>query len=362
MFMGVKIAVDASALVENRTGVGNYIFQILMKLVSNQDNEFILYSNTDIFFPDYRNVKKIVHRPYMKGPLWQNTQLAFSLFRDKPDVFWGGNGYLPVITPKGTKLILTIHDLVYKYAGDTMPWLSRLSRKIFQPLSVQTADKIVAVSQSTNLEMAHHYNRKADQVVHPVIDRSYFERDISSKELIKNNYDIDNFLLTIGTLEPRKNMATLVRAYLSVIEQGYRLPLLAIVGGKGWMQGELDKLVEQGVRKGVIKKLGYVPDSDLPLLYSSADAFILASTYEGFGMPVLEAQVSGTPVIISNILSMKEAAGGICTTFEPTVESIAHILILLSKGELELVCRMVDDVNNTPSFAANTYIELIEKL
>ncbi|WP_323906312.1 glycosyltransferase family protein [Aeromonas veronii] len=125
------IGIDATALVKNKTGVGNYIYEILIWLVEKSTHEFVLYSNQEIFFPDYKNVRKVVHFPFRKGPAWQNSQLVRSLFRDKPDVFWGGNGYLPALSPKKTKLVLTVHDLVYRYAGETMPFISRYSRKLF---------------------------------------------------------------------------------------------------------------------------------------------------------------------------------------------------------------------------------------
>ncbi|MBH9739865.1 glycosyltransferase family 4 protein [Vibrio navarrensis] len=356
-----KIGVDASALIKNRTGVGNYIYEVLINMVSLRDDvEFILYSNQEIIFPALENVRKVVHSPYRKGPAWQNTQLAISLFKDKPDVFWGGNGYLPIISPKKTKLVLTVHDLVYKYAAETMPVLSRLSRKFFQPLSVLRADKIVAVSHSTGAEMLKNYGRYPDAVVHPQINGNYFEGDNLNCFDVKSKYNLSNYLLTIGTLEPRKNMTALIKSYLQVIESGYTLPQLAIVGGKGWMQGELDKLVEIGVDKGIIKKLGYVPDEELPALYSSAKAFILASIYEGFGMPVLEAQASGCPVIISNISSMREAANEVCSVFEPSEEAIEDTLKLLSLGELPLVCRLKSDILNDPIIASRTYLNLME--
>ncbi|GJA91736.1 glycosyltransferase family 4 protein [Aeromonas caviae] len=355
------IGVDATALVKNKTGVGNYISEILTHMVEDKKNKFILYSNQEIFFPDECNILKIVHRPFRKGPAWQNSQLVRSLFRDKPDVFWGGNGYLPALSPKKTKLVLTVHDLVYRYAGETMPFISRYSRKLFQPMAVRRADKIIAVSQSTAHEMSLNYSRSPDKVVHPQISASYFFRTTSDIEFINNKYGISNYLLTIGTLEPRKNMVSLIKAYLEVVEQGCPLPQLAIVGGKGWMQGELDKLVEVGVRMGVIKKLGYVPDEDLPGLYSNAKAFILASTYEGFGMPVLEAQASGCPVLISDIPSMKEAANQICCHFKPDRESIVDVLKKLSSNELPLVCRLKSDISNDPIAASRVYLNLMEE-
>ncbi|WP_137505770.1 glycosyltransferase family 4 protein, partial [Escherichia coli] len=338
---------------------GNYIYSILNELVKNTEHQFILYSNKEIFYPDLPNVRKVIHSSTYKGPVWQNTSLIYSLFKDRPDVFWGGNGYLPMLVPKKTKLILTVHDLVYKYAGRTMPTISRLSRRFFQPLSVNKADAIVAVSHATADEVYKEYGVRPDCVVHPQISPLFSLQEKSNLAKIKEKYQLNEYILTIGTLEPRKNMVALIQAYLNVVSLGYKLPVLAIAGGKGWMQGELDKLVEKGVAKGIIRKLGYVSDPDLAVLYSGAQLFVLASIYEGFGMPILEAQASGCPVLISRIKSMIEAAGDICCTFEPDIQSIENSLINLSKGNQPLICRLPYTIENKIDIAAKKYEKLM---
>ena len=355
------IAVDATALVKNRTGVGNYIYSLLYELVKIKKNKYILYSNQEIFFPDYPNIKKVVHFPYRKGPAWQNTQLIKSLFKDKPDIFWGGNGYLPIFAPKKTKLLLTVHDLVYKFAPETMPLLSKLSRRIFQPLSVKNAHSIIAVSQSTSSEMLHEYKRSADAIVNPQINPLFkINNDKNVDIMIK--YQLKNYIITIGTLEPRKNLENLIKAYLDVTDEGFELPILAIAGGKGWMQEDLEKIINLAEKKGIVKRLGFVPNDDIVDLYQNAFAFILASTYEGFGMPALEAQLCGCPVLLSNIPSLREASGNIGSFFEPDFKHIKKFLINLSNNKIPLTCRLPYTIQADIGDACNQYLEQLEKL
>lgn len=356
------IGVDASALVKNSTGVGNYIGTILLELVKNKECLFILYSNQEIDFPDFINVVKKVSMPYRKGPLWHNTQLRVAVIKDDVDVYWGGNGYLPLGLPKAIATVLTIHDLVYRQAGATMPWVSRWARKIFQPLAVKRANKLVAVSTATESEMIVSYKRGADAVIHPQVNAEYGLTSKKEQGFIKDKYKLNQpYFLVLGTLEPRKNLPALITAWLQLSEQGIKLPLLAIAGGKGWLVGDLPDLVSKGERLGILKKLGYVDQQDMRGLYASAEVFILPSLYEGFGMPVLEAQLCGTPVLISDIPSLNEASAGVACRFIPDVNGISDTLLHYMKNELPLACRLHYTVNNDASMAAKKMLELFLK-
>jgi len=355
------IGIDASALVKQGTGVGNYISAILLELVKNTNDEFILYSNQNIEFPSFDNVTCKVSVPYRKGPLWQNTQLRQQIIHDKVDVFWGGNGYLPIGLPNQIKTVLTIHDLVYCQAGATMPLISRWSRKVFQPIAVKKADKIIAVSHATASEMLLHYNRSPNVVIHPQVNEEYGITPDNEQQRVKDKYQLSqSYFLVLGTLEPRKNLPVLVAAWIKLSEQGVDLPLLAIAGGKGWLSGDLPELVTKGEKLGVLKKLGYVEQTDMKALYAAADVFILPSLYEGFGMPVLEAQLCGTPVLISDIPSLNEASGGVACRFTPSVDGVCNVLTKYINSELPLACRLQSTISNDATKAANIMLSLLK--
>ncbi|GJC01753.1 glycosyl transferase family 1 [Aeromonas caviae] len=358
----MKYGIDASALVKQKTGVGNYIYSILSELVKYSQHDFYLYSNQEIVFPVSKNIHFRVSKPYRKGPLWQNTQLRSMVIEDAIDVFWAGNGYLPLGLPAEMGTVLTVHDLVYRQAGATMPWFSRWSRRIFQPLSVKLANSVVAVSQATAAEMERYYHRAPDVVIHPQIDPVYGLVDLAEQSAVRYKYDLnDTFLLVIGTLEPRKNLENLVQAWLMLEEAGVKTPLLAIAGGKGWLDGKLAKLVSVGESKGIIKKLGFVAQEDMRGLYAAADCFILPSLYEGFGMPALEAQLCGTPIMVSDIPSLREASGGIACFFEPNLNGIKKALGDYLSQCQPLVCRLPNTVSNDPQLACMQMMHLFNK-
>lgn len=355
----MKIGIDASPLIKNRTGVGNYVYPILLRLVENKEHEFYLYSNQDIHFPSSSNVKTITHSPKRKGVFWQNTQLLKSLREDEIDVFWATNSYAPVMLPTNTVLVTTVHDLVYEFAGSTMPLISRYSRKIFQPMTVNKSDAIVSVSKST-ADSLYELSRKNSTVVHPLICDYYrvIDSQLSLKAL-KAKYGLDSYLLTLGTLEPRKNISALLKVYSRLIEEGYELPQLALAGGKGWKDSDLSELVARGVDAKWLIMLGFVPEEEMNDLYRGATAFIFPSVYEGFGMPVLEAQACGAPVLISDIPSLNEASDGIACKFKPDDEGIRKCLIELAQSELPLVCRVPTTIDRDLDATALAYSKLM---
>lgn len=357
----MKVGIDATALVERCTGVGNYIYELLHRIVKEKsDWQFILYSNAPIYFPDFSNVQCHVSRPKLKGALWQNLQLLPQLFRDKPDVFWGGNGLLPVLLPGSTRAVLTVHDLVYRQAGATMPWFSRYSRQLCQPMAVRKADALIAVSEATNTEMQAFYGRTADAIIHPQLKEDYYPAGDTEKNRVREKYQLPpSFLLVIGTLEPRKNLVALVKAYKTVKQDHPQLPLLAIAGGKGWLDGELPELVAELQAEGTVKKLGYVADEDMRGLYSAAELFILPSLYEGFGMPVVEAQLCGTPVAISAIPSLMEASGGVAATFGTDENAIKGFLCLYAQSSVKTPMREIALIPNNPDAAAEKMAEIV---
>jgi glycosyltransferase involved in cell wall biosynthesis len=125
------------------------------------------------------------------------------------------------------------------------------------------------------------------------------------------------YLLYVGTIEPRKNLLTLIHAYDELLRETTRCPQLVLCGGRGWLYDEVFKLVEDLKLQDQIRFTGYVDDADLPALYSAAEAFIYPSFYEGFGLPPLEAMACGAPVITSDVSSLPEVVGKAGLTHAP---------------------------------------------
>ena len=359
--MVMKIGVDATALVAKPTGVGNYVRALLESMVRHhQEVEFVLFSNDVVVFPTYSNVRTSVSRPKRRGPYWQNTHLREMLSKERPQVFWATNGLLPVWDRSGVSKVLTVHDLVYKFAPNTLPFISLWSRRIGQRLAVAKADKVIFVSHATATDAEAAYGRKADAIIPPLVDQS-FKRPLEATltDLRLRLKLPERYLLALGTLEPRKNLVSLIDAYLKRRESGVALPLLAIAGGKGWLDNDIAARLEHGEELGFVRRLGYVDLGDLPALYAGCEVFLMPSLYEGFGMPLLEAQLCGAAVIHGPHASMREAAGDLGCITPTDVAGIEAMLDALSLGCVPVVCRLPRDIVNDAEASADRLWELL---
>ncbi len=352
--MGLKIGVDGTALVAKPTGVGNYIRALLEPMVAaHPEAEFILFSNDEVVFPPFANVRACVSKPKRRGPYWQNTHLRRMLAQERPHTYWATNGLLPLLRPRGMGTVLTVHDLVYKFAPETLPTISLWGRRLGQQAAVRAADRVVVVSHATGVDAANTYRRDPDAVIPPLADPIFARPADDVIESVRRRLDLCSaYLLTLGTLEPRKNLVRLLDAYLRRRQAGVDLPMLALAGGKGWLDDEIGRLLAQGEASGHVRRLGYVALEDLPALYAGCEAFVMPSVYEGFGMPLLEAQLCGAPVIHGPHASMREAAGQLGALTPIDTRGIECMLDQLAAGELSLNCRLPSDIDNDATSAA----------
>lgn len=182
-------------------------------------------------------------------------------------------------------------------------------------LSAQRATKVITISSNSKRELCENYDLANEQVeiLYPIIDKSHFYR--RSDEEIKNaraKYGVfGKYLLFVGNIEPRKNLASLLKAYSMLDQKQFADHSLVLVGAKGWKDEEINKTLKQLQKQGakVVQPTSYVSDEDMPAIISGAEAFVYVSRYEGFGMPPVEAMYCGTPVISSDNSSLPEAVG-----------------------------------------------------
>jgi glycosyltransferase involved in cell wall biosynthesis len=350
----LKVGIDATALVAKPTGVGNYVRALLEPMVvAHEEAQFILFSNDEVAFPRYPNVRFRISQPKRRGPYWQNTQLRHMLNEERPDTYWATNGLLPLLRPRGMGTVLTVHDLVYKFAPETLPTVSLWGRRLGQRAAVSSADRIVVVSQATGHDAAQAYRRAADAVIPPLVNPIFKRPAASTVANVRQRLGLtEPYLLTLGTLEPRKNLVRLLEAYLRRRDAGVHLPTLALAGGKGWLDNDIGQMLAKGESRGCVKRLGYVALEDLPALYAGCEAFVMPSVYEGFGMPLLEAQQCGAPVIHGPHASMREAAGELGALTPVDTAGIEGMLNQLAAGELPLNCRLPNDIRNDATSAA----------
>jgi glycosyltransferase involved in cell wall biosynthesis len=256
--------------------------------------------------------------------LWEQVAAPFAASRSKVDIIHGPVNVIPLASrlPK----VVTIHDLAFLEYPDQYPALQRRYLERMTRMSTQRADRVIAVSNYTAQDVSVRLGVPESRVIAvPNGVTEEFRPWQATEELMqfrRANQLPDEFLLFLGTLQPRKNLTGLIQAYAQ-LAPAERIPPYA-VGGEGWMyQAIFDEVRRFGLEDDV-RFPGYAASDTLPLWYSAATAFVYPSFYEGFGLPVLESMACGTPVVTSNRTSLPEVVGSAGVLIEPDdPESIA---------------------------------------
>lgn len=236
-----------------------------------------------------------------------------------------------------TKVVLTVHDLSAQLMPEYYGLKSRIWHKLINiPKLINRADKLIAVSEFTKMTLVEKMHVPAHKItVAPLgVDHENYQPDLDVDKLrdVRNNYNLPgNFILFIGTVEPRKNLSRLIEAFELIDE-----PISLVIAGKlGWKYNALLKQIENSPKRRFIKLIGYVPEADKPFILKLARVFAWPSLFEGFGLPVLEAMAVGTPVVTSNVSSLPEIAGDSALLVNPyNVEDIALAMSTLHTDEI----------------------------
>ncbi|MEJ2747640.1 MAG: glycosyltransferase family 1 protein, partial [Anaerolineae bacterium] len=224
----------------------------------------------------------------------------------------------------GIPTLLTVHDLSFVHSPQTFPaqLVAYLNRVV--PWSIGRATHILADSQATRRDLVDIWQVPADKIsvlycgVNPMFRRVTDEGELTA---VRHKYNLGHtpYILSVGTVQPRKNYQMLIRAFRPVAEQ--QPHNLIIAGGKGWLYDEMMAEVARQGLNGRVHFIGFVEDADLPALYSAADLFAMPSLYEGFGLPLLEAMACGVPVLSSNASSLPEVVGETAVQLSPQDQS-----------------------------------------
>lgn len=269
------------------------------------------------------------------GPqlLWTRWRLPLrlALERIKPAVFFSPGHYVPWRCP--VPLVMTVMDLAFlRHPKDYRPQdLKKL--ELWTAHSVKQATQVLAISQATKRDIVsfyHVYPRKVT-VTYPGYDTDRFKPDVSPKKAknILSRYGIKGkYLIYVGTLQPRKNIRRLLRAFAYIASRYPKLSLV-LVGKKGWLYQDIFRSAQALGMNDRLIFTGYVPNSELPFLIKPAQAYVLPSLFEGFGIPVVEAMACGVPVVVSRVSSLPELAGpaGLYIKNPKSVTQIAEALV-----------------------------------
>lgn len=317
----LTIAIDASrTTAAQRTGTENYALQLIRSLLAlDAPHRFRLYFR-DTPAPDLLPDQPNVERHMIPAPrLWTHLRFAAALWRARPDVTFVPAHTLPLAFPGPA--VVTVHDLGYIYFPEAHTGFSRRYLDWTTRYSARRATRIIADSLATARDLSAHYGVSQNRiaVVYPGVDTALARvTDPARLASVRARYKLpDVYLLFVGTLQPRKNVARLVRSFARWRRESGRADVgLVLAGQQGWL---FDPRWTEGVEG--VHLTGYVDDADVAALYSGALALLFPSLHEGFGFPVLEAMRCETPVITSNTSSLPEVAGEAALLVNPRDEA-----------------------------------------
>ncbi|MEA2006840.1 MAG: glycosyltransferase family 1 protein [Patescibacteria group bacterium] len=325
----MRIGIDVRCLMEGtRTGVEEYTIGVLKKLFeTDKDNEYILFLNSfkkiegDLsWLEKYPNVETKNYgfpNKLFNLLVWFFGWPKIDMLLGGVDVFFAPN-ILFISVSKKCRFVLTVHDLSFERFGHFFSTKRKLWHFILNPRSLcERADKILAVSKSTKNDLVSVYGIKKEKidVVHPIHNIEQFQNGSLNGQsifsLVKRYGLPEDFILFLGTIEPRKNISSLIKAFerLKEVCSEAKNVKLVIAGSLGWSYEEIIQAAKDNSFKDEVLFTGFVDDKDKPHLYKLARFLIYPSFFEGFGFPPVEAMASGIPVITSNCSSMPEVAG-----------------------------------------------------
>ena len=316
----MKIGIDYTSALKQSGGIGRYTRGLVTALAQlDSQNQYKLLVTPDAPRDDlqgFRTNPNFSHRTYPLPERWMTIgwhrfylPIPVEWFSGPGDLFHSPNFILPPTSQ--AKTLLTVHDLSFiRHPQGAVNSLRRWLEKVV-PRSLARADHILADSRSTKQDLIEIFDIDSELIT--VVGAGVEERfrpvkDQATLEVVRQRHHLpQNFILSLGTLEPRKNFSGLIKAYNQApVRETHHL---VIAGGKGWLYEDIYAAAQASPIADRIHLIGFVADDDLPALYSLADIFAYPSHYEGFGIPVIEAMACGTPVVCANNSCLPEVAG-----------------------------------------------------
>jgi glycosyltransferase involved in cell wall biosynthesis len=318
----MKIMIDATSLARTITGIENYtknLVENMISTISDEDELYLLFRGEVPYSLNGLNGFKPLICPFNSQILCEQIWIPLVYKKVKPDVI-----HFPAFPPSfliREKIIFTVHDATMWKFSNTTSVKNKLYMKPLSVLGIKRAKKILTVSNSSVNDLTEVFPNNKNKIINTGISISptiKAEGNINILNNIAQKYNLPNeFFLTVGSLEPRKNLIFLVKAYNQYIKKYSSNLKLVITGRSAWGTNEITNFVKENNIEDKVIFTGYVPDEDLNSLYTLASYFVYPSIYEGFGLPVLEAMACGTPVIISNSSSLPEVADDAAVYFDP---------------------------------------------
>lgn len=324
----MHIAIDAHSVGAQLAGNETYAVNLIEALAEiDQSNQYTLYvtkqSAVDRFtkrWPNFTVKRTLPHTPLVRIPLILSAELR----RNPVDVLHV-QYTAPPLAP--CAVVATIHDLSFEHLPGTFNRRSRAQLRLTVRRTARNAAQILTLSDFSRRDVIETYVIDPDRVaVTPAAAPAHFRPVTNETELrrIRATYGIErDYILALGSIQPRKNLVRLINAYSSLwkARPDLAMPQLVIAGKRGWLEGETMRAAESSAAAHEMRFTGYVVEADLPALFSGAMCFAYPSYFEGFGLPVLEAMQCGTPVMAANRTSLPEVAGDAAVLVDPFDET-----------------------------------------
>ena len=334
------IGIDVQTLAGPLSGISRYTINLIEILAKKNNFKWILYANKPLSYDcsHLKNVELKIDNTFSFLPyvLWLQLVLPFYIFRDRVNLFWAPSHRASFLGMIIAPTIVTIHDMVYFKHGYTMPFLSRILDFISIPLAAKFSRKIITVSKSNKSDLKNYLGIPTEKIVVTHLASANFNESPQTY-----SGDHDNFILFVGTFEPRKNIEKLIKAFSLLNFSSYKNIKLVIVGRYGWGGVNPKALAIKYNLRDMVEVVTSATDKTLYYYYSRCTFLAMPSLWEGFGLPIVEALSFGKPVLTSNIASMPEVAGNAGIYIDPNdVKDIKNgIDLILQKNCYEALTK-----------------------
>jgi len=339
----VKIAIDASTI-STQGGPRSYVLGLLDALLEiDRDNEYVVFYNDPCHkgrFPKAREIVLPGKNPLAR--LWrEHVLLPRACRRERIELLHCPKSVIPFFSP-GCPVVVTLHDLIPVKHPELEKRSAQLYWRIHIPWAAKRSDLVITISEWAKREIMEEYGVPEDRiaVVMQSFDPVMLEpQDPSAGRSVLVKYGIPpEYILYVGTIQPRKNLGTLIEAYHRLRLTMNDIPKLVIVGRKGWLYDDLFARIKSLSLEESIIFTGFVPDDEIPYLFKGARLFVYLSLMEGFGRPPLESMASGVPVVTSNTTAIPEVVGDAGIAVPPT--------------DVDTVAAAIARILNDPGYAA----------
>lgn len=319
----MRVGLDGLALGGERDGSWVYFTELVRHVAAvDQENTYTIFVQNAIrhALPSGEAIAWQLEQrlPGIPRALYHQYYYARTKALGNLDILHTAAFISPVFVRAPVAQVLTLHDLSFLSYPQTMKWTGRWWWRLLAPTSIRHAACIVASSEATRAQIKKHFvfPEEKIKVVYPCVRDGLSRVEDARSRLAQYNLP-SKYILFVGTLEPRKNLMNLVRAFALAKRQAKLDHALVLAGARGWDFDRLASTIEQSGFSEQIILPGRIADKDLSALYSAADLFTLVSWHEGFGFPIIEAMACGVPVIASNVSSLPEVLGDAGILVEP---------------------------------------------